>query len=76
MFSPIDSSVVNLSGSYELHRRARLVARVTNLFNAECATFGLLGEADEVPGDDFDDPRFLSPGPPRAAWVGIEFSIR
>jgi outer membrane cobalamin receptor len=73
----VDSSaIVNVFGSYELHRRARLVARVTNIFNARYETFGLLGEADEVLGDEFDDPRFLSPGARRAAWVGIEFSLR
>jgi iron complex outermembrane receptor protein len=73
----IDSStVVNVSGSYELHRRARVVARITNLFDTDYATYGLLGEADEVLGDEFEDPRFLSPGAPRAASVGIEFSFR
>jgi outer membrane receptor protein involved in Fe transport len=77
LLQPVDgSAILNLSGSYTLHRRARVVARITNLFNADYETFGLLGEADEVLGDDFDDPRFLSPGAPRAAWVGIEFSIR
>jgi hypothetical protein len=77
LLAPIDSStLVNVWGSYELHRRARLVARVTNLFNTEYATFGLLGEADDVLGDEFDDPRFLSPGAPRAAWVGVELSFR
>jgi outer membrane cobalamin receptor len=70
------SATVNVFGTYQLHPRARVVARVTNLFNADYATFGLLGEADEVLGDDFDDPRFVSPAAPRAAWVGIEFSIR
>jgi hypothetical protein len=77
LLSRIDrSAVVNLFGRYALHRRARFVARVTNLFNTNHATFGLLGEADDVLGDEYDDPRFLSPGAPRAAWVGIEFSIR
>jgi outer membrane receptor protein involved in Fe transport len=71
-----DSTIVGLSASYTLHRRARLVGRVNNLFNADYATFGLLGEADDVLGDDFEDPRFLSPGAPRAAWIGIEFSFR
>lgn len=76
LLPPVDSSaIVNLSGSYALHRRARLVARLTNLFNARYATFGLLGEADEVLGDRFDDARFLSPGSPRAGWVGVELSF-
>lgn len=35
------------------------------------APFGLLGEPDEVLGDDFENPVFLSQGAPRAAWLGI-----
>jgi iron complex outermembrane recepter protein len=31
----------------------------------------LLGVADDVLGDDYDDPRFVSPGAPRAAWAGV-----
>jgi hypothetical protein len=77
LLAPIDgSTIVSLSGTYALHRRARLVARFTNVFNTEYATFGLLGEADDVLGDEFDDPRFESPGAPRAAWVGIELWFR
>jgi outer membrane receptor protein involved in Fe transport len=76
LLPPIDSwGIVNLFGGYELHPRARLFGRVTNLFNAEYETFGLLGEPDDVLGDDYEDPRFLSPGAPRAAWIGIEFSF-
>ena len=48
--------------------------RVENLFDTDYETFGLLGEADEVLGDEFDDPRFLSPGAPRAAWAGFRIS--
>jgi outer membrane receptor protein involved in Fe transport len=69
-------SFVNLSASYALARHMALTARVTNLFDSEYSTFGLLGEADEVLGDDYDDARFLSPGAPRAAWVGVRFSFR
>ena len=57
-------------------RQLSLTARVTNLFDAEYSTFGLLGEAEEVLGDDYSDPRFLSPAAPRAAWVGLRFSFR
>ena len=53
-----------------------MTGRITNLFDAEHATFGLLGEADEVLGDDYEDPRFLSPGAPRAAWVGLTVTFR
>jgi outer membrane receptor protein involved in Fe transport len=69
-------AVVNVSASFAVADAVRLTARLMNLFDAEYATFGLLGEADEVLGDDYDDPRFLGPGAPRAAWIGLEFSFR
>jgi outer membrane receptor protein involved in Fe transport len=69
-------TLVNLHASYALAPAVRVAARITNLLGTEYATFGLLGEADEVLGDDYEDPRFLSPGAPRAAWVGLEFSFR
>ena len=69
-------TVVNLTASYAIANHVRLTGRVMNLFGSDYATFGLLGEADEVLGDDYEDPRFLSPGAPRAAWVGIEFGFR
>lgn len=68
--------VVNLSASYPVAPAVALSARVTNLFGSRHATFGLLGDADDVLGDDYDDPRFLNPGAPRAAWVGVTFSLR
>jgi hypothetical protein len=59
-----------------LSRNLALSARVANLFDAEYSTFGLLGEADDVLGDEFEDRRFVSPAAPRAAWFGIEVSFR
>ena len=55
--------------------RIAIVGRVANLFDRRYATFGLLGEADEVLGDDFEDPEFQSPGAPRAAWIGVQVAI-
>jgi outer membrane receptor protein involved in Fe transport len=69
-------TVVNLLASYTVARRIALSGRVTNVFDTEYSTFGLLGEADDVLGDEFDDPRFVGPGAPRAAWVGISISFR
>ena len=69
-------ALVNLTANYAITNHIRLTGRVTNLLGSEYATFGLLGEADEVLGDDYEDPRFLSPGAPRAAWAGITFSFR
>jgi outer membrane receptor protein involved in Fe transport len=69
-------SVVNLTAGYQILRNVALIGRVSNLFDSEHSTFGLLGEADDVLGDEFDDPRFVSPGAPRAAWIGVRIAIR
>lgn len=66
----------SLRARVPLNRRTTLVAQISNLFNSRYATFGLLGEADDVLGDEYDDPRFLSPAAPRAAWIGIELNFR
>jgi fatty-acid desaturase/outer membrane receptor protein involved in Fe transport len=77
LMEPIDGSlVVNLGGRYAIHKNLALSARLSNLFDAEYSTFGLLGEADDVLGDEFEDVRFVSPGAPRAAWIGLEISFR
>ena len=64
--------IVNLRGRYTLWNNLSIFAKVNNLFNETYETFGLFGEADEVLGDEFEDSRFLSPGAPRAAWIGLE----
>ncbi|MNC84638.1 vitamin B12/cobalamin outer membrane transporter [compost metagenome] len=69
-------TIVNLAARYALGARVAVTGRVTNLFDANYASFGLLGEADEVLGDDYEDPRFLSPGAPRAAWLGFTVAFR
>ena len=64
-------TLVNLRGEYRVNDNWTLFGRLTNLFDKEYATFGGLGEPDEVLGDDFDNPRMLGPGEPRAAWFGV-----
>lgn len=65
-------SIVNLRARYTVWTYFSIFAKVNNLLNKTYETFGLFGEADEVLGDDFEDSRFLSPGAPRAAWIGLE----
>jgi len=60
---------------YTVNDNTRVFARVENVLDSDYETFGVLGEADEVLGDEYDDPRFFSPGAPRAAWVGIRVSF-
>ncbi|MDH3747551.1 MAG: TonB-dependent receptor [Gammaproteobacteria bacterium] len=68
-------AVVDLRGRYSINDNIELFARVSNLFDQKFETFGLLGEEPsevEVPLlEDFTNPRFVGPAPPRAVFVGI-----
>lgn len=68
-------ALLNLRAALKLGPHAELTLNLDNVLDEEYATFGVLGEADEVLGDDFEDPRFLGPGAPRAAWIGLRFSF-
>ncbi|MDC9726163.1 MAG: TonB-dependent receptor [Gammaproteobacteria bacterium] len=67
--------VVNLHSRYKLNDNIQFFAKVDNLFDSEYETFGLYGEPDEAPGFDFEDPRFVGLGAPRAGWVGVKISM-
>ena len=63
---PVDGyAVVNLRANYKFNDNISLFARVTNLFDEDYESFGLLGEEpDEVPVaafEDFESPRFRRP---------------
>ena len=77
---PVDGyAVVNLRANYKFNDNIAVFARVTNLFDKDYESFGLLGEEpDEVPVaafENFENPRFVGPGAPRAGYVGIKLSI-
>ncbi|HTV25148.1 MAG TPA: TonB-dependent receptor [Polyangiaceae bacterium] len=75
LLSPLPGyATLNARASYEVASRALLFARVDNVLNARYETFGLLGEADEVI-PDAEDPRYASPGPARAVWVGLDLQF-
>ncbi|PCJ30852.1 MAG: TonB-dependent receptor [Gammaproteobacteria bacterium] len=76
-------TVVNLHGRYNVNKHVEFFAKIDNLLDSEYETFGLYGEPDEAPGFggnpgdqyDFEDPRFVGAGAPRAGWVGIKISM-
>jgi outer membrane receptor protein involved in Fe transport len=68
-------TVINLRGEYRIGERASVFLNFNNVLDTEHETFGLFGEADEVLGDAFEDSRFLSPGAPRAAWIGVNVEL-
>lgn len=69
-------AIVNLHGSYKINPNLTVMASIRNLFDTDYETFGLFGEPDELPGfgedgRDFDDSRFLGPGAPISAYIGL-----
>ncbi len=72
----LDAYVIfNLRAEYQINDHIALFGRLDNLFDRDYQTFGLYGEADEVLGAAFNNPRFISPGSPRAGWLGIKLTL-
>jgi iron complex outermembrane receptor protein len=69
-------TVVNAGVEWEISPTLTTFAQIDNLLDEDYATFGLYGAADEVLGDEFDDPRFVSPAAPRSAWIGIRWMVQ
>ena len=67
-------TVFNLRAQYALFDQVTVFGRIENLFNSDYENFGLLGEADEV-FPNFDDNRFLGPGAPFGAWIGVRGTL-
>jgi iron complex outermembrane receptor protein len=65
---------VNARIAYRVSSHASIFLLANNLFDARDSTFGVLGDATEVLGPAYDRPRFLGPGAPRAAWVGVDLN--
>ena len=63
-------AVVNLRAVYRVMPHVSLFARVQNLFDRRYSDFGVIGNASGVL-PQFTDPRLVSPGAPRAEWVGV-----
>lgn len=74
-------TLLNLRGSFELGRGARVYARVDNVLGREYATLGALNRNGFDAGGPLEGAgpgpvqRFVSPGTPRSVWVGIEVGL-
>jgi outer membrane receptor protein involved in Fe transport len=64
-------AVADAKAQLRLTNRISLTVRVQNAFNAKYSTFGVLGDAGLLGASFEDEPRFYSPGAPRAAWIGM-----
>ncbi len=65
----------NLRTEIKLDPHFTIFARVNNLFDHKYNSFGVYGNASDLLGPEYNDGRFVSPGAPRAGWVGIRLSI-
>jgi iron complex outermembrane receptor protein len=62
--------LLNLRADYIFARWISGFVKVDNVFNADYASFGVLGDATSV-FPAYGDPRFQGPGEPRAFWAGL-----
>jgi outer membrane receptor protein involved in Fe transport len=67
-------TTVDLFGEFEINSKVLFFFRVDNLLDKAYETFGVLGDAEDVLGDEYDDARFLTPAAPRGAWIGFRIS--
>ena len=66
---------VDLLIEYKFSKKSYAYLQVKNIFDSKYESFGLIGEdprsvLSSLPGDDF---RYVSPSPPRGAWVGFSY---
>jgi len=67
--------IVNLLAEYRYNEHFSVFAGSFKKFNRNYQTFGNFGEADEVLGPAYNNPRFVGPGAPQAGWAGIKISL-
>jgi outer membrane receptor protein involved in Fe transport len=65
----------NLRTEVKLDPHFTIFARVNNLLDHKYNSFGVYGNASDLLGAAYNDGRFVSPGAPRAGWVGIRLSL-
>jgi outer membrane receptor protein involved in Fe transport len=77
-------TTANIYGSYKLHSEWTLFAKVNNLFDKQYGTSGILGanfyDSNGTPNVPAraqltTSETFVSPGAPRAAWIGIRYEF-
>ncbi len=66
--------LVNATAEYKVNKHFAVFGKLDNVFNNNYSSFGVYGEANEI-FPSFDDDRFVSPGAPRAGWIGVRLSL-
>ncbi|MDA9445448.1 membrane protein [Bradyrhizobium sp. CCBAU 11430] len=73
-------TVFNLHTSYQVAKNIQLYGKVDNIFDKRYATYGQFFDTGALPnftngGNDFTDPRSLSPARPRAFYAGMRVTF-
>lgn len=73
-------TVFNLHTSYQVTKNIQLYGKIDNIFDKRYATYGQFFDRDALPnfangGNDFTDPRSLSPARPRAFYAGMRVTF-
>ncbi|WP_027546490.1 TonB-dependent receptor [Bradyrhizobium sp. WSM2254] len=73
-------TVFNLHTSYQVTKNVQLYGKVDNIFDKRYATYGQFFDRGALPnftngGNDFTDPRSLSPARPRAFYAGMRVTF-
>ena len=67
-------AVVNLRAAWRIGGHFSTYVRVQNIFDRRYTDFGVVGNPTTVL-PQFTDPRLISPGAPRAGWIGLSFDL-
>jgi outer membrane receptor protein involved in Fe transport len=66
----------NARAEYKITKNFALFGKIDNIFDNHYSSFGVYGDASSVPGDfGTGNDRFVSPGMPRAGWIGVRLSL-
>ena len=69
-------AVFNVHASYQVDKTYQIFGRVDNIFDNRYASYGTFFDTGTLPnfntGNQFTDPRTLSPAIPRAFYAGVK----
>jgi outer membrane receptor protein involved in Fe transport len=66
----------NARAEYKVTKNFALFGKIDNVFDNKYSSFGVYGDATGVPGSfGTGNDRFVSPGMPRAGWIGVRLSL-
>ena len=66
----------NARAEYKVTKQVALFGKIDNIFDNNYSTFGVYGNSTGALGSLGNNPdRFVSPGMPRAGWIGIRLNL-